>query len=265
MMRESPVFEDFGLTISRIQEIQKTASLFAAKRETFINIHKAFKYVLITLLIVYGGSFLWYTLDNFVSRTKVFIALSTVPFVIYYCLHLILPRKLEKYNPENIPGYRELKAFQVEIREYEQKRRRYEEEQRRLELERREVAQLKRRRFWLEQDGLTFEKNVAKIFERLGHKVRLTKSSGDEGVDIFVDGDKIVQCKATKSQVAPAIVRDLYGTMRDKKAKRGIIVSTGGFSSGCYEFVARHKNIQLWDLDKLLEVAGKLSMGYKEN
>ncbi|MCI0330728.1 MAG: restriction endonuclease [candidate division Zixibacteria bacterium] len=260
-----PEYQNFGLSPNRSEEIRRTVSLFVGKKETLIGIQKSLKYILLTLLLVYAASFLWNTSDNFVSRTKIFIALAIVPFVVYSALHFILPRQLEKYNPENVPGYKELKAFEVEVKKYDQEQRRYEEEQRRLELEKRELAELKRKRFWLEQDGYTFEKNIAKVFERLGHKVRLTKSSGDEGVDIFVDDDKIVQCKATRSQIAPAIVRDLYGTMRDKKAKKGIIVSTGGFSSGCYGFVARHKNIQLWDLNKLLEVAGKLGVGYKDN
>jgi len=224
--------------------------------------------------LIYSVGLLFF-IDNFISLMQRFIPdlsnlsdvfvifIGMVPwaitvvisFSIYWTFHFFLESVLKKYDIRNVPGYKELHDFEVELQKYEVEKRVQEEEIKRLE-------DFTVRQFWVKQDGYTFEKNIADIFKRLGYQVKLTKGSGDEGVDIFLDEDTIVQCKATESQISPAVVRDLFGAMHHFNATKGIIVSTGGFSSGCHQF-AHEKNIELWDLNKLLEVAGKLDIGYK--
>jgi len=251
-----PEYEDFGLSPNRVEEIRKTTSLFAAKkkvRQELISIRQYFVSILPAVLLVYLFGIL-IGVDTPSRLAKIFLALIPASFFVYLALHFVLSKSLEKYNFENIPGYKELKEFEANYQKYEDEERKLKEETSRL-------RDLKRRQFWTNQDGYSFEKNIGDVFKRLGHKVRITRGSGDEGVDIFVDEDTVVQCKATESQIAPAVVRDMYGAMHHFNAKRGIIVSIGGFSSGCHQF-ARGKRIELWDLNKLLEVAEKLGIGH---
>ncbi len=168
-----------------------------------------------------------------------------------------------------IDGFDELHAYKFHLSTYDQEVRLLKEEEERLRKSREEAERcrqeqkrrsrlLKEKKFWRAQDGYTFERNMAAIFRMFGHKVRRTSGSGDEGVDLFLDNDTIVQCKATKSQIPPAVVRDLYGTMKHFGSIRGIIISLGGFTPGCHQFI-KGKNIELWDLDRLLEKTRGLS------
>lgn len=121
------------------------------------------------------------------------------------------------------------------------------------------IEEQKKRDYWFKQDGYEFERSIAHLFEGLGYNVKQTRKTGDEGVDMFLNNNIIVQCKATKSPIAPSVLRDLYGTMQHFKAQKGIIVSTGGFTSGSIDF-AMGKNIDLWNMDKILSVSKSIEL-----
>ena len=65
------------------------------------------------------------------------------------------------------------------------------------------------------------------------------------------DRSTVVQCKRYKNRANPAVVRELYGTLTAIGAHDAILVCTGGFTSGVYNFV-RDKPIQLIDMDGIL-------------
>ncbi len=263
---KKPEYQDFGLSEARVKEIQNAVSILEAKRKQAVD--KIWPIVAVLILVgVFIPFFVHFIFpdvlmikrlnDLFDLIGPIFLCLIVsiaITAAILYPLSNIYNGHFEK-RIGKISGYNELKDFENKLRNYEW-------EEKRLEEERKRLLDLRKREFWLKQDGYTFEKSVAEVFERLGHKVRLTKGSGDEGVDIFLDGNIVVQCKATQFQIAPAVVRDLFGAMHHFDATKGIIVSTGGFSSGCYQF-ARDKKIELWDLNKLLDVAGKLGIEYR--
>ena len=101
---------------------------------------------------------------------------------------------------------------------------------------------------------------MANLLRSIGHAVKRTKGSGDMGVDLFLDDNTIVQCKATKSAVSPSVARDLFGTMSHFNFERGILISIGGFTSGTKAFCL-DKNIELWDIGKVLSLAGTIQKG----
>jgi hypothetical protein len=110
--------------------------------------------------------------------------------------------------------------------------------------------------FWLELDGLSFERQVGDLFKQLGKVVEVTKASGDWGVDVFLSdasGLTAVQCKAHRGKIGPSVVRDLYGAMAHFQANRGMVISTGGYTVGAREF-AMGKTIDLLDLNDLLKL-----------
>lgn len=112
------------------------------------------------------------------------------------------------------------------------------------------------RAFWQTMGGHTLEFEVGRLLDKRGSKARVTPGTNDKGVDIFLDDGSVVQCKAHKKPVSPAVVRELYGAMAHFHAPRGILVALNGFTQGAIEF-AVGKPIELWDVDDLVEMQGK--------
>ena len=141
------------------------------------------------------------------------------------------------------------KRYNDELEEYEDEKNDIKTS---LRLEKEKNQRTKSIKYWSSLNGVDFEKGIGKLFENLGHKVELTSATGDKGVDLFVDKDKVVQCKAHEAQISPSVIREMYGTMIHFKKKKAIVISTGGFTKGCYDF-AKGKPIELWDLEKIIE------------
>ena len=109
--------------------------------------------------------------------------------------------------------------------------------------------------WWQALDGRRFEIELAALLTRLGYGVARTGGAGDGGVDLVLEQagrEVIVQCKAHKSLIGPAPVRDLYGTMVDRKAKEAWLVTANGFSRAAREF-AQGKGIRLLRIGELLQ------------
>ncbi|MDR1016653.1 MAG: restriction endonuclease [Coriobacteriales bacterium] len=100
-----------------------------------------------------------------------------------------------------------------------------------------------------------FEHLVRELFERYfegdGTEVRVTQASRDGGVDaIAFDPDPIrggkfvIQAKRYNNVVPVSAVRDLYGTMINEGATKGILVTTAYYGPETYDF-AKDKPISL--------------------
>ncbi|ADL36461.1 restriction endonuclease family protein (plasmid) [Butyrivibrio proteoclasticus B316] len=114
--------------------------------------------------------------------------------------------------------------------------------------------------FWDSLDGHAFERKVADLYRKYGYDAAVSKEGGDGGIDIVLTkGEEriAVQCKAHKKAVAPAVARDLYGTMTSGGFKKGMIVSKNGFTKGVYEFI-KDKDITLVDMDGLIKMVNSL-------
>jgi restriction system protein len=90
-----------------------------------------------------------------------------------------------------------------------------------------------------------FEALITNLFEKMGLETRLTQASRDGGVDCvawdmrpIVGGKVVVQAKRYKHTVGVSAVRDLFGTVHNEGAAKGILVSTSGYGKSAYEFVA---------------------------
>lgn len=111
--------------------------------------------------------------------------------------------------------------------------------------------------FWKSRGGREFEIEVTNQFINAGYNARVTPTTGDQGVDIVLGDGTIVQCKAHKVRISPAVVRDLYGTLQHFNAPKAILISTNGFTKGVIEFV-KGKPIELWDINSLITLQRKL-------
>jgi len=109
-----------------------------------------------------------------------------------------------------------------------------------------------------------FEHLIRELFEKeFGHsgaEVRVTQASHDRGVDALVfdpdpirGGKFVIQAKRYTLTVDVSAVRDLYGTVVNEGANRGILVTTSAFGADAYEF-AKDKPLTLIDGSRLLHM-----------
>lgn len=115
--------------------------------------------------------------------------------------------------------------------------------------------------YWWQFDGWEFEEEVAKVFRAHGYKAKVTKGSGDGGVDIFLykNGIKtVVQCKHYKEQVSPEPVRALWGCMYHFDADEAIFIASSGFTKGCYDFRMGKVNYIFMTLEDVIKMAGEV-------
>jgi restriction system protein len=100
----------------------------------------------------------------------------------------------------------------------------------------------------------------AKEFAQSGGEVKITQASRDGGVDAIafdpdpIRGGKIViQAKRYTNTVGVAAVRDLYGTVMNEGAIKGILVTTSDYGPDAYGF-AKDKPITLLNGGNLLHM-----------
>ena len=118
-----------------------------------------------------------------------------------------------------------------------------------------------------------FEHLVRQIFElefgKDGIEVKVTQASRDRGVDAIMfdpdpirGGKYIIQAKRYTRTVSVADVRELYGTILNEGANRGILVTTSSYGSDAYDF-AKGKPISLIDGSHLLSILKKHGYLYR--
>jgi len=110
----------------------------------------------------------------------------------------------------------------------------------------------------MELNPFEFEHLVTNLFNMMGLEAKLTRSSKDGGVDCvafdvrpIVGGKVVIQAKRYRNVVGVSAVRDLYGTMMNEGANKGILVTTSGYGPDAFDF-AKDKPIELIDGGGLL-------------
>ncbi|HET9282146.1 MAG TPA: restriction endonuclease [Candidatus Angelobacter sp.] len=116
-------------------------------------------------------------------------------------------------------------------------------------------------------DWEDFEQLIREVFEKEfsanGGEVKITRASRDGGVDAVVfdpdpirGGKIVIQAKRYTHTVSVSAVRDLYGTIHNEGANKGILVSTADYGPDAYEF-AKGKPITLLSGNELLYLLEK--------
>jgi restriction system protein len=89
-----------------------------------------------------------------------------------------------------------------------------------------------------------FEGLITNLFEKMGLETRETRPSRDGGVDCvawnmdpILGGKVVIQAKRYRHTVGVTAVRDLFGTVHNEGATKGILVSTSGYGKSSYEFI----------------------------
>ena len=118
-----------------------------------------------------------------------------------------------------------------------------------------------------------FEHLIREVFEKefasRGAEVRVTQASSDGGVDAVVfdpdpilGGKIVIQAKRYTRPVDLSAVRDLFGTVLNEGASKGILVTTSDFGPDAYKFAA-DKPITLLNGSNLLHMLER--QGVKAN
>ncbi|WP_340021951.1 restriction endonuclease [Paenibacillus sp. FSL K6-1096] len=122
------------------------------------------------------------------------------------------------------------------------------------------ISTLDSRTNLLHMDPFDFEHLVCNLFSKIGLESKLTRSSRDGGVDVIAfdprpvfGGKYVIQAKRYKNTVEIAAVRDLYGTMMNENASKGILVTTSTYGPDARSF-AKDKPIELIDGRVLLHM-----------
>jgi restriction system protein len=103
-----------------------------------------------------------------------------------------------------------------------------------------------------------FETLIQNLFVKMGLEARQTRPSRDGGVDCVAwdprpifGGKVVIQAKRYKNTVGVSAVRDLFGTLQNEGASKGILVTTSGYGQASFDF-AKNKPIELIDGSNLL-------------
>ena len=107
--------------------------------------------------------------------------------------------------------------------------------------------------------GKSFEKFVAKLYEKLGFTVTLTKESGDQGIDVIVKKTfrKIgVQTKRYRSNVGNGAVQEAVAGRKYYRLDKVCVVTNRYFTKAAKELAEANK-VELIDRDGLKQMIEK--------
>jgi restriction system protein len=120
------------------------------------------------------------------------------------------------------------------------------------------LSELDQRPNLMDLSPTEFEALIQNLFTKMGLEARQTRASRDGGVDCVAwdprpifGGKVVIQAKRYKNTVGVSAVRDLFGTLQNEGASKGILVTTSGYGKASFEF-AQNKPIELIDGANLL-------------
>ncbi|MBR2933099.1 MAG: restriction endonuclease [Clostridia bacterium] len=177
------------------------------------------------------------------------ILLLILLFITVFAYPIFICKRYEK-SPYSTPEYDKYnyvdKNLENRINQYNNAVKEYEEHCKRLQAA-----------FWKNLTAFQFEREVAKLYEKLGYSASVTRATGDGGVDIILKKNNeiiAVQCKHHAKPVGPNDFRALIGTVVTQRFTKGIFVSLSGFTTGVYsEQETSSIKIELVDLNDLLK------------
>jgi len=102
-------------------------------------------------------------------------------------------------------------------------------------------------------DWYKFENLIRQLFEAMGLEVHVTQSSRDEGIDavaynktdIVRQAEILIQAKQYSKCVPTNDVRALAGSVEEKRANSGVLVTTAWVSAETKAFAARNNRLRI--------------------
>ena len=97
--------------------------------------------------------------------------------------------------------------------------------------------------------GEDFERALKILYERMGYKVSLTPTTGDQGADLIVEKGEsrgVIQAKYYSSPVGNSAVQEVVAAMPFYNAQKGLVITNSTFTSSARQ-LAKANGIQLID------------------
>lgn len=110
--------------------------------------------------------------------------------------------------------------------------------------------------------GVEFELLLKDLFEKMGCKVSLTKTSGDFGADLILEKSKescVVQSKRYSGTVGVSAVQEVVSARSHYGAKSAMVVASSKFSSEA-KLLAGECNVDLVDRELLIKLIDKFDV-----
>lgn len=122
------------------------------------------------------------------------------------------------------------------------------------------LSRLRAREDLLQQSPIGFEQTVADLLRSNGYAVKLTKASGDRGIDVMAERGgvrAVVQCKryGLRNGVGIDEVQRMVGVMKQEGAHVSILFTTSYFTSEAV-IAARAIGVRLIDGSSLIDILG---------
>ena len=123
---------------------------------------------------------------------------------------------------------------------------------------------------WDSLTGQEFEQVCAEILRKNGFEhIRLTKGSGDQGVDIIANRDGVrfaIQCKRWANPLGNTPVQEVYSGKAFYDCDAAIVMTNSTFTKGAIE-LAKKTEVLLWDRSQLqrLSYVDTLMNRFKDN
>jgi len=225
---------------------------FSVKFSPSTPLQKFWRYFILTFILLLIFEFFWIILGY--SSLILLIIVIAIYFLYKYYKREKYFRKLLKEGKERLE--QEAKGLELFEGKWVKKQ---------------EIPRLKAMKIGLDNNfkdlsPYEFEKLVAKLFDAMGYETKVTKQSGDYGIDVIAKKEEYtiaIQCKKydSKNPVGNRDVQRLLGAMqlKDVRATQGILVTTSHFTVQAIE-QARECPIELWDKTDLHKMIRKYLM-----
>ena len=116
------------------------------------------------------------------------------------------------------------------------------------------------KKLYAELKGFAFEPFIAHILNIIGYNTRVTKKSGDGGVDIVAFKDELgieppiikVQVKCVEGAIGAPAVQALYGNV--ETGEYGLFITLGDFTKQAGDFAKVKTNLRLMDGQEVVNI-----------
>jgi Predicted endonuclease distantly related to archaeal Holliday junction resolvase and Mrr-like restriction enzymes len=106
-----------------------------------------------------------------------------------------------------------------------------------------------------QMDGLTFEKYLEALFEKLGYRVERTQYVGDYGADLVTtkEGIKtVIQAKRYKNKVGIKAVQEAVAAKGKYGCSEAMVITNSFYSKAAIE-LAKANRVELWNRNHLVK------------
>lgn len=109
-------------------------------------------------------------------------------------------------------------------------------------------------------DGREFEHLIGLLFSKMGYSTKVTKGSGDQGIDVIAEKDGKsfgIQTKCYSSVVSNKAIQEVAAGINHYKLDKGMVITNNYFTDSARE-LAQSNGVILWDRSILKEKIAEL-------